>query len=117
MAGADPRCRLPQWSQAMGATIARQRPSRRRTGLALAGVALRRLAGVDPGLDARPPDENPPERGADTLDRPTVTPDLALTAEPAPVPRDMPLTASTRDGTEIVRAAAGRGELDSTEPL
>ena len=57
------------------------------------------------------------ERGAETLARPTVTPDLALTAEPPPVPRDMPLTASTRDGTAMVRAAAGRGVLDSVEPL
>src|SRR5438093_10979066 len=68
-------------------------------------------------LEARPPDEKPPERGAATLDRPTVTPDLALTAEPPPVPRAIPLTASTRDGTEIVRAAAVRGELDSIEPV
>ena len=63
------------------------------------------------------PEEKLPERGADTLVRPTVTPDLALTAEPPPVPRDMPLTASTRDGTEMVRAAGGWGVVDSTEPV
>jgi hypothetical protein len=67
-------------------------------------------------LDDLIPDENPPERGAETLLFPTETPDLAVAALPPPVPRAMPLTASTRDGTEMVRAAAGLGAEDSTDP-
>jgi hypothetical protein len=65
----------------------------------------------------REPVENPLDRGAETLAFPTDTPDLLVAADPPPVPRDIPLTASTRDGTEMVRAAAGRGAGDSTEPV